>query len=65
MDYEFNAEDLQQENYIDITLPDNRVMHIYRGDVGYSVDFYDSCNYLIYEMGWVDDDDLDLIEDED
>lgn len=65
MNYEFNAENLHQENYIDITLPNNRVLHIYRGDVGYSIDFFDNNGDIIYEMGWADDDDLELNDEDD
>ena len=65
MDYKFKAEDLQQDDYIIIDLPNNVSICINRGDIGYSVDFSNTDTSTIVEMGWVSDDDLDLIEDED
>ena len=64
MDYKFKAEDLQQDDYIIIDLPNNVSVCINRGDIGYSVDFRNKTTDTIVEMGWVSDDDLDLIEDE-
>ena len=64
MDYEFTAEDLQQDDYIIINLPDNVSVCVNRGDIGYSVDFRNKDTDTIVEMGWVSDDDLDLIEGE-
>ena len=65
MDYKFSAEDLQQEDYVIINLPDNVSVCINRGDIGYSVDFRNKTTDTIVEMGWVSDDALDLIVDED
>ena len=64
MDYEFNAENLQEENYINIKLPKDIVLHIYKGDIGYSIDFFnEKVDDIVYEMGYVLDKDL-LDEDE-
>lgn len=64
MDYDFDATGLQEEDHITIELPNNIRISIFRGDVGYSVDFENTCNDTIYEMGWVSDDDLDLYEED-
>ena len=64
MDYKFNAEELGNEDYVIVYLPDNISVCINRGDIGYSVDFRNSCNDTIVEMGWVSDDDLELYGDE-
>lgn len=65
MDYNFEAKDLKQENYIIIDLPNNVSVCINRGDIGYSVDFRNKTTDTIVEMGWITDDDLDLIADDD
>lgn len=64
-DYEFNALEVTEDSHIVINLPDNIAITIARGDIGYSVDFSNTDTSTIVEMGWVSDDDLDLIEDED
>lgn len=64
MDYNFNATELQEEDHIIVELPNNIRISIFRGDIGYSVDFKNTCNDTIYEMGWVSDDDLELNEDD-
>lgn len=60
--YEFNALGMAQDSHITINLPNNICVTICRGDIGYSVDFSNTDTSTIYEMGWVSDDDLDLIE---
>ena len=61
-DYEFNALDVTEDSHIVVNLPNNICITIVRGDIGYSVDFSNTDTSTIYEMGWVSDDDLDLIE---
>ena len=63
-DYEFNALEVTEDSHILINLPNNIAITIARGDIGYSVDFSNTDTSTIVEMGWVSDDDLDLIEDE-
>ena len=63
-DYEFNALEVTEDSHIVINLPDNVCVTIARGDIGYSVDFSNTDTSTIVEMGWVSDDDLDLIEDD-
>ena len=64
-DYEFNALEVTEDSHIVINLPNNISITVARGDIGYSVDFSNTDTSTIVEMGWVSDDDLDLIEDED
>ena len=64
MDYEFNALEIKEEDHIVINLPDNICISIFRGDIGYSVDFSNTDTSTIIEMGWVSDDDLDLYEED-
>lgn len=64
-DYDFNALEVTEDSHIVINLPDNVCVTIARGDIGYSVDFSNTDTSTIVEMGWVSDDDLDLIIDED
>ena len=64
-DYEFDALEVTENSIITINLPNNIAITVARGDIGYSVDFSNTDTSTIVEMGWVSDDDLDLIEDED
>ena len=63
-DYRFKATELEQDDFIIVELPNNISVCINRGDIGYSVDFMNK-NEDIIQCGWVSDDDLGLIEDED
>ena len=65
MDYEFNALEVKEDDHIVINLPDNICISIARGDIGYSVDFSNTDTSTIVEMGWVSDDDLDLLYEDD
>ena len=65
MDLEFDARELQEEEHIYIKLPNNVEISIFKGDIGYSVDFINHDKDIIHEMGWVDnDEDLELYDED-
>lgn len=63
----FRAEKVQDGSHIEVLIPIEDkiiIVVIARGDIGLSVDMVGAKGETV-EMGWVSDDDLDLIDDED
>ena len=63
----FRAEKVQDGSYIEVLIPiEDKVITVVlaSGHIGLSVDMVGTKGEIV-EMGWVSDDDLDLIDDED